>query len=225
MEAVARCRAPVLIIAGGDGLPDLDAPIHALASLRDRTVGGLGGRNIPINASASRVARAMALLWELHDRISQHKPKLGADMIAVRVASVRGARLGVHDDACLEATLAKRGLRIDYERQLSVRMRVPTGFWEAVGQRRRVAASYREIERDGHKVSTRQFGNVLRALLSILSCWRLLRHLPLLLLIESIARFIACIDGAVGVRHNHWAVAKTTRLEVPAELAMGLEPA
>jgi hypothetical protein len=223
MDAVARCQAPILICVGGDGLPAPDAPSIAAKALGDVGVGGVGGRNIPVNAGESRVARAMALLWRLHDRINQTSPKLGSDIIAVRVSSARDARLGTLDDACLEAALAERNHQIAYQRKLSVRMRVPTHFWEAVSQRRKMAAAYREIEQAGYVVSTRQIGNVIKCLMSIAQQWTLVQHLPLLLFIELTARSLATVDELRGIDHRRWAVASSTRLQVSTEVQSLLE--
>ncbi len=145
-SAILHAQAPVVLLVGGDGVPCLDAPAVALDALSDPGVGGIGGRNVPVNADESMVARAMALLWELHDRVNMLKPKLGGDMVAVRVAPVAGRPLLSVDDASLEALLVKQGLRIVYRPDFFVQMRVPTTLRDAVLQRRRLAAQYRQLE-------------------------------------------------------------------------------
>jgi len=210
-SAILHAQAPVVLLVGGDGVPCLDAPAVALDALSDPGVGGIGGRNVPVNADESMVARAMALLWELHDRVNMLKPKLGGDMVAVRVAPVAGRPLLSVDDASLEALLVKQGLRIVYRPDFFVQMRVPTTLRDAVLQRRRLAAQYRQLEQaQQYQVSTRQWSKVVKALLAR----PLPRHapyLPLLLLIEGIARLLASFDVLRGKDYLHWEPARTTK--------------
>jgi hypothetical protein len=210
-SAILHAQAPVLLLVGGDGVPCLDAPKVALDALADPAVGGIGGRNVPVNADESLVAKAMTLLWELHDRVNLLKPKLGGDMVAIRVAPVTGHPLLAIDDASLEALLVKQGLRIVYRPDFFVQMRVPTTLRDAILQRRRLAAQYRQLEQDQkYQVSTRQWSKILRALLAR-PLPRYAPYLPLLLLIETTARLLALIDVLRGKDYLHWEPARTTK--------------
>jgi cellulose synthase/poly-beta-1,6-N-acetylglucosamine synthase-like glycosyltransferase len=210
-RAVQRTKAPILIILGGDGVPDPRAAEAALVAFHDGEVGGVGGRNVPENKSEGPVAAAMALLWDLHHEVNLLHPKLGGDIIAVRVDTVTGARLGAIDDAGLEAFVAASGRRIVYNPSLSVHMRVPTTLRDAVVQRRKIAWGYREIERAGYRVSTRCGRLVAQALLRCITTPSRFRHLPLLLLIESTAYALATVDALSGRDHALWQVADSTR--------------
>lgn len=212
-RAVQRTKAPILIILGGDGVPDPRVAEAALTALQNGEVGGVGGRNVPENKSEGPVAAAMALLWDLHHEVNLLHPKLGGDIIAVRVDSVAGARLGVIDDAGLEAVIAASGHRIVYNPSLSVRMRVPTTLKDAIVQRRKIIWGYREIERAGYRVSTRCGSLVARALLRCATTPGRFRHLPLLFLIESTAYALASADTLRGRNHALWQVADSTRAQ------------
>jgi len=210
--ALLHARAPVVVLVDGDGLPSPDAPAIALDVLADSTNGGVGGRNVPVNGGESWAARAMALLWEVHDRVNARKPKLGGDMVAVRVAPVAGRRLLAVDDASLEALLVAQDLRIVYRPDFIVEMRVPTTLREAIAQRRRIAAQYHHLERaQRYRVSTRQWSSVCRALLT--RPWpQHLAWLPLLCLIEVIARVLALIDALGGWDYHLWEPTRTTKV-------------
>ncbi len=213
-RALLLARAPIVILVGGDGVPCLEAPKIAMEALTDPTVGGLGSRNVPVNAGDSGVAMAMALLWELHDCVNLMEPKLGGDMVAVKVAPLAGRPLLAVDDASEEEILISQGLRVLYSRGFFVEMRVPTRFRDAVAQRRRIAAQYRELERGRpqYRVSTRRWGNLLRLLPYALSS-RYAPFLPLLLLIEAVSRLLAWIDAWRGRDYLRWEPLVTTKMD------------
>ena len=112
-RVLREARGEVVFLVDADCLPARGAIGAIVARLEEPGVGGAGSRNVPVNSSAGGVARAGAVMWELHHYVCLEAPVLGGDIIAFR----RGVpelptEPGVNDDFLIETALRERGFRV-----------------------------------------------------------------------------------------------------------------
>jgi poly-beta-1,6-N-acetyl-D-glucosamine synthase len=192
-----------------------------LDRLEDRKVGGVGTRNVPSNADESMVARAAALMWELHHAVNQKAPVLGGDAIAFRrVFESLPEAASVNDDFLIETELRRRGLRVVYEPAAVTMMRVPTTAADFLVQRRRIHSGFLlERRASGRFKSTQQPLNVLKAAAGlIVRRPAALAALTLMLALDTLARAAGYLDVVRGraSRHARWQPAATTKQRLPS---------
>lgn len=211
-------HADSVVLIDADCLPAESALGAVVEPLDDPAVGGVGTRNLPVNAGESAVAGAAALMWELHHRVCLYSPVLGGDVVAFRrLDSEIPAEAGVNDDFLIEQALTRRGLRIVYAPDALTRMRVPTTAADFVRQRRRIHYGFiREHRAGGRAKGTQSARSGLRAALSLIAEQPTkILALGLLVLLDSTARLLAYGDVLFGRSgHGAWEPALSTKARI-----------
>lgn len=213
--ALGEAKNDHIVLADADCLPGEGSLQWLAQALAERGVGGVGSRNVPVNAREGPVARMAALMWEMHHLVNLHRPVLGGDIVAFRrvfTALPEGA--GVNDDFVLECELRRRGYRIVYQPRAVTYMRVPTSLADLVRQRRRIHYGFLKERRSlGAVKATQRPWNIMRATGQLL--WRqpgLLPPLALLAAVEAWSRLLARRDAACQAEgHKVWQVAASTK--------------
>ncbi len=214
--ALRESSGEVVLLIDGDCLPGEDALAALTGRLSKDGVGGCGSRNWVTNARASWVARASAVLWELHHRVNLRRPVLGGDIVAFRrlVESIPAET--VNDDFAIEAALAEAGYGIEYEPSALVLMRAPETAADFIKQRARIQAGFgREGSR--RRKATRDAGVVLGAIAGF--AVRRPQELPwlaCLLVLEAVARASIYVNAILRrpAYYTSWEPARSSKGKV-----------
>ena len=223
-----EARSDRIVLVDADALPAPGALQRLAAGLEQAGVGGIGTRNVPVNANETLVARAASLMWEVHHRVSAGEPMLGGDIIAFRrLITALTEEDGVNDDYLIECDLRRRGLSIVYDPLAMTYMRVPTSVADFVRQRRRIHFGFLKSRKTRPLKSTQKLSNVLPATLALLR--ERPSVLPLMVLlfgINSLSKLLAYLDLATGHSHTAWVPSPSTkaRINLPSD-EEPLEPA
>lgn len=207
--ALAAARNDFIALVDADCLP---AP-GTLERIRSRMlvpgIGGVGTRNVPVNAGESIAARAGAVLWELHHVVNLRAPVLGGDVIGFRrLFKTLPEEGAVNDDFLIETQLRTLGAEVVYEPEAIVHMRVPSRIGDLFRQRRRIHCGF-FIERK----SARRFKSTQQPLKTIRAALRLLFSRPtalpallVLIVVDTVARVAGYWDAVCGkgARHQRW---------------------
>ncbi len=212
--ALSLAQGDVILLLDADCLPEAGCLERLAGHFETPDVGGVGSRNVPINAREGWIARAGAVLWDLHHEVCRNRPVLGGDIVAFRAVVREIDPRTVNDDYALEAALRAAGLRIDYEAEARVRMRAPSKLRDFLNQRRRIAAGFRSDRRVGLEKATQSRLNAASAALAYLRV-----HpgrtpaLLLLLCLEALAR-ASVLAGSIRGREPYytaWEPAPSTK--------------
>jgi cellulose synthase/poly-beta-1,6-N-acetylglucosamine synthase-like glycosyltransferase len=209
-----EARGEAILLIDADCLPAEGVLERLAARLAAPGVGGAGSRNLPTNAADSFVARAGAVLWELHHAVNLERPVLGGDIVAFRKVLQSIPEDTVNDDYAIEAALRAMGYHIEYEPEAIVHMRVPSTLSDFLKQRRRIYAGFRAESQPERPKTTQEWPAALRAMA------RLIRQRPsrmpalsLLVLLEATARISVFAESVLKNRrpYTSWEPAGTTK--------------
>lgn len=203
----------VVVLESADTLPRPDT-IEALVSpFADPSVGMTGGRPVPTNDPASFMGFAAHLLWQLHHRVSLHKPKMG-ELIAFRRYFRQISHRSAVDEASIEPLIKGQGLRLLYVPEAVVLNKGPETVSDFFRQRRRIFAGHLYVKDTlGYKVSTLNGLPILLLFLQEMKpTWRYLLWGPAVALLECLARLLGAYDYMVKRKNPFvWPVAKSTK--------------
>jgi cellulose synthase/poly-beta-1,6-N-acetylglucosamine synthase-like glycosyltransferase len=203
----------VVVLESADTLPRLDT-IEALVSpFADPSVGMTGGRPVPTNDPTSFMGFAAHLLWQLHHRVSLHKPKMG-ELVAFRRYFRQIPHESAVDEASIEPLIKGQGLQLLYVPEAVVLNRGPETVGDFFKQRRRIFAGHLYVKDTlGYKVSTMNSLRILPLFLQEMKPNR--RYLlwgSAVMLLECLARLIGAYDYIVRKKNPFvWPVAKSTK--------------
>jgi glycosyltransferase involved in cell wall biosynthesis len=203
-----------IILVDADTQPTLECLRLVALALSEPEVGGVGTRNMPVNAGESVAAKVAACMWEAHHYVNLQRPVLGGDTCGIRRVVPEIPSTAVHDDWVLECAIEDTGLVIRYVAEAETLMRVPTTFRDYVRQRRRIHAGYQSgVPPLNRRKATQKPALVLKAFA------RLLRDQPgrfpyclLLAAVESYAIMLAWGDVTFHRKdHRVWQMVESTK--------------
>jgi poly-beta-1,6-N-acetyl-D-glucosamine synthase len=217
-----NARAPILMMVGADVLVK-DGTVDALLRhFRDETVGMVGAHPVPVNDEGTFLGHAAHLVWRLHDRVAQERPKLG-EAIAFRNV-FPGIPIDTPvDEISIEALITQLKYRLVYEPAAIVYNRGPATIGDYLKQRRRIAAGHLQIrQQQGYSAATMSVWRVARALLQTTdayatpraACWT-----AGTVAMEAWARVLGAADYGRRRQHTTWQVVDSTKSAIGADAA------
>ena len=207
---IRSAHGDVLISMSGDLRVETHAIEEITLPFRNPEVGMAGAHPVPTNCRFSSVGRELALLWELHHRISLIRPKCG-EMVAFRNVIRKIPVTSAVDEANLEVLLKMVGFSVVYVPRSIVYNRVPTSLSDLLLQRRRVEAGHLWLSNHyNYRVVTMDYEKLLTVL------WRYFLEYPShvvvmirLLCIEALSRCLGWLDYRVLGRNPYvWQMVK-----------------
>jgi cellulose synthase/poly-beta-1,6-N-acetylglucosamine synthase-like glycosyltransferase len=207
-----QAREKIVVVCGGDLLPEADAIEELVAPFAEPAVGITTARPVPVNNPETFLGFTAHLLWELHHQINLRNFKAG-EMIAFRKIFERIPYHTAVDEASVEPVIRGQGYEARYVPTAVVHNKGPITVTDFLRQRRRIFAGHLAL-RDtlGYSVSTISGWKILRVFLRYLD-WR---PRPFLwswgvAALEAYGRFLGRRDYKVRRDHSVWEVAKTTK--------------
>jgi len=216
---IREAKCDRIVLMGADCILSRGALRRLAAAFADERVGGVGTRNVPVNAKESLMARAADLMWQLHHAVVLGRPVLGGDIVAFRRPGAYLPENGdVNDDFLIECQLRDEGYTIAYDPEALTFMRVPTSVGDFVRQRRRIHFGFLHAWRSSRRVKSTRALRVIVAAFKVLGRRpQLLPLLAFLVVIEAWSRLLAILDAVRGRSHAVWAPSASTkgRIEIP----------
>ena len=112
-QFLPQAREKILVICGGDLLPEPDSIEALVAPFADPAVGMTTGRPVPVNDPGTFMGFAAHMLWNLHHEINLRGFKAG-EMIAFRKIFERIPFSSVVDEARIEPIVRGQGYEARY---------------------------------------------------------------------------------------------------------------
>lgn len=213
-----QVSSSIVVLVGADIIPEQNTLEQLCFHFYDSTVGMVGAHPVPVNDQKTFIGYAVHLLWNLHDRVARHHPKLGEVIAFRKVISQIPADSAV-DEISIQALIAQQELRLVYEPKAVVYNKGPMTVSDFLKQRRRIHAGHLRVHaQTQYAASTMDVGNIVpevwASLVETISSPRQMMWTLGTIALESIARMQGQYD--VWRRHSHhvWqAVASTKVLE------------
>ena len=103
----------VIVMISGDAMPDQRCIARLVAAFDDEKVGVAAGRPVPQGPEGVPAVEVSRLLWAVHHRIVQAKPK------STEITAFRNVFPGIDpdsrtDEAAIEAAVTEQGYRVVY---------------------------------------------------------------------------------------------------------------
>jgi cellulose synthase/poly-beta-1,6-N-acetylglucosamine synthase-like glycosyltransferase len=211
-QFLPQAREKVVVICGGDLLPEAEAIEELVAPFADPAVGLTTARPVPVNEPRTFMGFTAHLLWDLHHHINLHSFKAG-EMIAFRKIFERIPYHTAVDEASIEPVIRGQGYEARYVPTALVHNKGPLTVADFLRQRRRICAGHLALRNTlGYSVSTMSGCKILRLFLRNLD-WR---PRPFLwawgvAALEVYGRFLGRRDYKKRRDHSVWETAKTTK--------------
>ncbi|MFC1474709.1 glycosyltransferase [bacterium] len=146
----------ILVVVGGDTIPDHDAIEQLVVSFADPFVGMAGARPVPLNEKDNLPGYVAYFLWELHHRLALRSPKCG-EMVAFRRVFDALPPDTIVDEPQMEALVRRQGLKVIYEPASIVYNLGPSNLSEIIMRRRSIVSGYiRMAKQTDYRVSTQR---------------------------------------------------------------------
>ncbi len=143
----------ILVLLSADVLPSGKCISSLVAPmLRDRRIGMVGGRPVPLNRGSGLAGYMAKMFWRLHHRtlsyLDQRKMNTqGGEIIALRRGIIeRFPEDVVNDDAYAGVTTWKKGYLVKYCPDAIVYMKAPETLREIFTQRRRIVFGHHQVK-------------------------------------------------------------------------------
>jgi biofilm PGA synthesis N-glycosyltransferase PgaC len=208
-----NARQEIIVLESADTLPGPDTIENLAVPFADPNVGMTGGRPVPTNDPRKFMGYIAHLMWNLHHRVSLHRPKMG-ELIAFRNVFRQIPRDSAVDEASIEPLILGQGMTLRYVPEAIVYNRGPETVSDFFKQRRRIYAGHIYV-RDmlGYRVSTMSGWRILPFLLAEMKAdWRYFMWGPAAVALEVAARLKGFIDYSIWRRNPFvWSVSETTK--------------
>lgn len=204
-----------VVLESADTLPVTDYTVERLLlPLTQKTeVGMTGVHPIPVDRPDHFLGFVVNLQWNLHHRISLLFPKLGEMVAFKNILPAIPADTAV-DEACIEALITAKGLRLEYVPDAQVYNKGANTIQDFLKQRRRIAAGHYHLHQtQQYQVSTLSPVHTLAALCDE-PIWspKYLAWTAGAILLEAYGRYLGMVDFYIK-KHNpfRWEIATTTK--------------
>ncbi|MFB3889450.1 MAG: glycosyltransferase [Candidatus Bathyarchaeia archaeon] len=208
-------QSEMLILTNADAVPVPGSIMMLTEALRDKTIGAVSGRPVPLSSSPSLSSKVVRIIWELHHEISiRESVKLSGELCVIRPFLVKRIPTNLAtDEPYIEMLIRRQGYRIGYVPEAVVGIRCPEKLREVFKHRRRIWAGHLQIKQmAGFAVSTSDFRKILPTLVKSLRLHKGELHaLALLVLIDSFAYLLARRDVSIGKVPFVWEMLKSTK--------------
>lgn len=190
---LGRAKSDVCVVLSSDIVLEKDCLYYLVRPLRRKEAGMSGARAVPISGSNSFICLLNRTLWDINDRLSRIRPKLG-EAIAFRNIIDKIPYDTAVDEASIEAFFVSNGYRLYYAEKALIRNRCPVDLKGLFLQRLRIFWGHIDVSsRTGYNVSSMALGPIAAAIVAgFKHNPRLLISLLFLCLLEIASRTAAC---------------------------------
>jgi len=207
-------RENIMVVIGGDTIPDHYAVEQLVLSFADPFVGMAGARPVPLNGKDNLPGYIVCFLWEMHHRLALRRPKCG-EMVAFRRVFKSLPADTIVDEPQMEALVRREGFRVVYEPNSVVYNLGPSNLREIIMRRRSIVAGYiRLSKRTEYRVSTQKlrWWLIMYVLSRILLGREPLFYATAAIAVEIAARTLGAWDARFSRKPLHlWEPAKSTK--------------
>lgn len=211
----AKEIADILILVNADTLPKHGSIEKLIYKLRNKQIGAVFARPVPLNKIYSISNGIVQIIWKLHHSISFHRnTKLSAELCAIRTECLRKIPENIAtDEPYIEQSIQKQGYLIFYVPEAIVYIRGPTSMTDLLKQRIRIWIGHLQIQKaTGVVVATSNLKNTIWALTTLEP-----REIPFALLgaiLESFAFLLARLKFSKGKIPHIWEPIKSTKTSI-----------
>lgn len=212
---LSLANEPLAIVSCADIRFERDSLRKLLEPLGSPTVGMTGAHPVPLNESKSFAGSAVQLMWDLHHRVSKHRPKMG-ELVAFRniFRSLSANALG--DELSIEHKIRDAGYSIAYADEACISNKGPESLREFVRQRVRwIVANLQVMTDHGLYVSTMDARLLFQALGEYFRAFRPRKRFVLaVIMLEAYCRMLAYSDYFLfrqHLKHRIWRPVSATK--------------
>jgi biofilm PGA synthesis N-glycosyltransferase PgaC len=219
-----QAASPVVILIGADIIPEVSAFEQLCAPFKDRAIGMVGGRPVPINDPHTFMGHAVHLLWRLHDGVARINPKLG-EVIAFRNIISGIPTDSSVDEISIQALISQLGYKLLYQPDCVVYNKGPVTVRDFLKQRRRIYAGHLKVLRQqNYEASTMKISPILRQLIAsrhfALSSFQKTLWTLGAMILEGYARQQGRLDVWRKRDHHIWSAVPSTKTLEAGQLKM-----
>lgn len=210
---LGKAREKILVLVSADILLAENTLENLVSPLEKADIGIVGSHPIPINNEKSFMGFTGHLIWDLHHKISLKTPKMG-EVIAFRKIFKQIPIISSVDEANIEALIRGQGYKSYYAQDAVVYNKFPETIKEFINRRRHIFAGHTATKCEyNYEVATINGWKIFFLLLKNIQITpRFLLYVPLVILLESISRFLGYCDYKFHLKnHQIWERTETSK--------------
>lgn len=207
-----EAKSDLYVLESGDTIPLLETVERLVLPFFDPEVGMTGAHPVPVNQVKDFTSFATNFNWQLTHSLCLYKPRLG-EMVAFRRVFDKIPSNTAVDEACIEALIRQKNLRIVYVPEAIVRNRAPETISDYLRQSRRIYAGHLHLEKTmGYKVASKNLGLVFQVLFENLKMDRTLPWAMGAVGLEALGRLLGMHDFYLRKKNPFiWEIAESTK--------------
>lgn len=208
-----KAKCPFCILESGDTIPLYQTVERLMLPFIDRKVGMTGAHPIPLNPIKDFISFATNFNWKLTHCLSLHQPRLG-EMIAFKRVFDKIPHDTAVDEACIEALIRQKNLKIIYVPEAIIRNKAPETIRDYLRQSRRIYNGHLHLEKTlGYRVASKDAGLIFKVLFENLKFDRTLPWAIGAVGLEALGRFLGTYDFYLRKRNPYiWEIAESTKI-------------
>lgn len=207
-----HAKSDICIIESGDTIPMPFTVEKLILPFFDSDIGMTGAHPIPVNKIKDFPSFTANFNWRLTHCLSSYKPRLG-EMIAFRKLFKEIPFDTAVDEACIEAIINSKGLRIVYSPNAIVRNKAPETINDYIKQSRRIYAGHLHLEKTfGYRPASKNLGLVIQVLLENIKFDKYFFYVIGAVSLETFGRILGMYDFYIKKKNPYiWDIAKSTK--------------
>lgn len=207
-----KASQEICILESGDTIPLPKTVEELILPFFDPEAGMSGAHPVPVNQVKDFISFTVNLNWRMTHSLSMYKPRLG-EMVAFRHVFEKIPIDTAVDEACIEAIIRDKNLKIVYCPEAIVRNKAPETVADYLKQSRRIFAGHTHLQKTmGYKVASKNLGLVFQVLLENLKLDRTLPWAIGAVGLEAFGRFLGLYDFYIKKKNPFiWDIANTTK--------------
>lgn len=207
-----KAKCPFCVLESGDTIPLYQTVERLMLPFADQEVGMTGAHPIPLNPIKDFISFTTNFNWKLTHCLCLRQPRLG-EMIAFRRVFDKIPRDTAVDEACIEALIRQKNLKIVYVPDAIVRNKAPETIGDYLKQSRRIYNGHLHLEKTlGYRVASKNLGFVFKVLFENLRFDQTLPWAIGAVGLEALGRILGMYDFYFRKKNPYiWEIAKTTK--------------
>lgn len=207
-----NAKHDLCILESGDTIPLAETVEKLVLPFFDPKVGMAGAHPVPVNPVKNFTSFTTNFNWQLTHSLCLYQPRLG-EMIAFRRVFDKIPLDTAVDEACIEALIRQKKLRVIYVPEAVVRNKAPETIRDYIKQSRRIYAGHLRLEKKmGYKVASKNLGLVFQVLFENLTFDKTFFWAIGAVGVEALGRFLGMYDFYIQKKNPCiWEIAETTK--------------
>ncbi|MBU0667359.1 MAG: glycosyltransferase [Nanoarchaeota archaeon] len=205
-----KAKSDILILISADTIPEKQAIENLCKPLKNKSIGIVGGKPLPIKTNKKFFNFLSSFLWQIHHEIALLKPKFG-ELIAFKkvISSIPSTSV---DEEEIASLIFKKKFQGVYSPKAKILNKGPQNISDFLSQRRRIFAGHLSLRKKEYTPTTMNLFLIIKIIfLKTNFFWKNPIYFIFACLLEIVGRLLGVVDFYLKKQHVIWKIARSTK--------------